>query len=213
MLTCFELYNSTATGLSPEIAYFNMAEEGGNYDILIQPRDAHNILRPETVESLFYLHKATMHERQQAQQQGGQEEAATSVYQEWAWQIFEAFEQHSRVPTGGYSGLQNVQDVGSARINKMESFWLGETLKYFYLLFSEQDLVPLDRYVFNTEAHPIPIFLPPWLEEEDDQQQQEEEEVDWPEDAPAAKDGEEGEEVAREAAEGQQAQGEDAPGA
>lgn len=31
-------------------------------------------------------------------------------------------------------------------------------LKYLYLLFHEDDLVPLDRWVFNTEAHPLPVF-------------------------------------------------------
>lgn len=31
-------------------------------------------------------------------------------------------------------------------------------LKYLYLLFSEEDLVPLDKWVFNTEAHPLPVF-------------------------------------------------------
>ena len=43
--------------------------------------------------------------------------------------------------------------------DKMESFWLAETLKYFYLLFSDDpDLIPLDEFVFNTEAHPLPIW-------------------------------------------------------
>jgi hypothetical protein len=40
----------------------------------------------------------------------------------------------------------------------MESFWLAETLKYMFLLFSPIDTVDRDLYVFNTEAHPIPIF-------------------------------------------------------
>jgi len=31
-------------------------------------------------------------------------------------------------------------------------------LKYFYLLFSPDDLLPLDQVVFNTEAHPFPRF-------------------------------------------------------
>jgi Glycosyl hydrolase family 47 len=31
-------------------------------------------------------------------------------------------------------------------------------LKYLFLLFSDDDLVPLDRWVFNTEAHPLPVF-------------------------------------------------------
>lgn len=33
-------------------------------------------------------------------------------------------------------------------------------MKYLYLLFSDDDLLPLDQVVFNTEAHPLPIFHP-----------------------------------------------------
>jgi mannosyl-oligosaccharide alpha-1,2-mannosidase len=40
----------------------------------------------------------------------------------------------------------------------MESFFLGETLKYLFLLFDDTGLLPLDRVVFNTEAHPFPIW-------------------------------------------------------
>ena len=47
----------------------------------------------------------------------------------------------------------------------METFFLGETLKYLYLLFTDQTeggenglVIPLDKDVFNTEAHPLPIF-------------------------------------------------------
>lgn len=39
-----------------------------------------------------------------------------------------------------------------------ESFWLAETLKYLWLLFSDDpSLLPLDKWVFNTEAHPLPV--------------------------------------------------------
>ncbi|KAL8880175.1 MAG: hypothetical protein Q9198_002360, partial [Flavoplaca austrocitrina] len=34
----------------------------------------------------------------------------------------------------------------------------AETLKYFYLLFSPVDLLPLDSIVINTEAHIFPRF-------------------------------------------------------
>ena len=42
----------------------------------------------------------------------------------------------------------------------MESFFLGETLKYLYLLFADVDKqeISLDQWVFNTEAHPLPIY-------------------------------------------------------
>lgn len=36
-----------------------------------------------------------------------------------------------------------------------QSFWLAETLKYFYLALSPPDLISLDDYVLNTEAHPF----------------------------------------------------------
>lgn len=34
----------------------------------------------------------------------------------------------------------------------------AETLKYFYLLFGPNDILPLDEVVFNTEAHAFPHF-------------------------------------------------------
>lgn len=37
-----------------------------------------------------------------------------------------------------------------------QSFMLAETLKYLYLVFSD-DQISLDKWVFNTEAHPLPI--------------------------------------------------------
>ena len=39
-----------------------------------------------------------------------------------------------------------------------QSFFLAETLKYLYLLFSPDDVIPLDLWVFNTEAHPLPVL-------------------------------------------------------
>lgn len=48
----------------------------------------------------------------------------------------------------------------SIQMDSMESFWCAETLKYFYLIFSEPSLVDLDEWVFNTEAHPFKRALP-----------------------------------------------------
>ncbi|KAL0696711.1 hypothetical protein Bca4012_063891 [Brassica carinata] len=44
-----------------------------------------------------------------------------------------------------------------AKDNKMQSFFLAETLKYLYLLFSPSSVISLDEWVFNTEAHPLKI--------------------------------------------------------
>ena len=40
----------------------------------------------------------------------------------------------------------------------MQTFWLAETLKYLLLLFSPPEALDLQGKVFNTEAHPTPIF-------------------------------------------------------
>lgn len=57
----------------------------------------------------------------------------------------------------GHSAVDNVHDPDSAPIflNNMESFWMAETLKYFYLLFATPDVISLDDWVLNTEAHPF----------------------------------------------------------
>lgn len=57
-------------------------------------------------------------------------------------------------------GHSAIYDVTAARnetlqIDEMESFWLAETLKYFYLLYSTPDTISLDDWVLNTEAHPF----------------------------------------------------------
>ncbi|XP_071947473.1 endoplasmic reticulum mannosyl-oligosaccharide 1,2-alpha-mannosidase-like [Antedon mediterranea] len=140
--TCYQTYARTATKLSPEISHFNMVPGTKGDDIIIKPADAHNLLRPETVESLLYMYRITGDE----------------IYRKWGWEIFQAFEKHTKLPHG-YSSIGNVQNVKDPGIrDKMESFFLGETLKYFFLLFSDdENLISFDKYVFNTEAHPLPI--------------------------------------------------------
>jgi len=39
----------------------------------------------------------------------------------------------------------------------IQSFFLAETLKYLYLIFMDDDVISLDKFVMNTEAHPMPI--------------------------------------------------------
>ena len=57
---------------------------------------------------------------------------------------------------GGYSGIRNVNIMRSSD-DVQQSFFLAETLKYLYLLFSDDDLLDLSQWVFNTEAHPLPV--------------------------------------------------------
>jgi mannosyl-oligosaccharide alpha-1,2-mannosidase len=52
-----------------------------------------------------------------------------------------------------HAALDDCTQEGSTKADRMESFWLAETLKYFYLIFAEPTLTSLDEYVLNTEAH------------------------------------------------------------
>lgn len=105
--------------------------------------DSHNLLRPETVESLFYMYRFTKDKK----------------YREWGWQIFRAFMKYTKID-GGFSSINNVKSPSNPGLkDKLESFFLAETLKYLFLLFSDDpQLIPLDKYVFNSEAHPLPIY-------------------------------------------------------
>ncbi|KAF9375698.1 mannosyl-oligosaccharide alpha-1,2-mannosidase [Mortierella sp. AD011] len=154
--TCYEMYRQTETGLAAEIVYWvrdkhqtigrSALEYTPGSDFIINNRDGHNWLRPEAVESLFYMWRFTGDEK----------------YREWGWKIFESIEKYSKVKTGGYSSIHDIRRKDNIRFSdKMETFFLAETLKYLYLLFSPNDFYPLDKYIFNTEAHPLPIFTPP----------------------------------------------------
>ncbi|KXN85750.1 Mannosyl-oligosaccharide 1,2-alpha-mannosidase MNS3, partial [Leucoagaricus sp. SymC.cos] len=155
--TCLHTHD-TVTGLSPEIVHFRIPSDGMDempgapQDWYIKgarrgepaPYTARYMLRPETVESLFIAYRLTGDER----------------YREHGWNIFQAIEKHCRVDSGGYATIINVDEIPAVKEDKMETFFLSETLKYLYLLFSDDTVIPLDRFVLNTEAHPFPIFTP-----------------------------------------------------
>jgi mannosyl-oligosaccharide alpha-1,2-mannosidase len=81
--------------------------EAWKADYIIKPLDAHNLQRPETVESLFVMWRVT----------------GDPVYREWGWKTFTAFEKHAKA-RGGYTSLYNVNAVPSPKRENMESFWL-----------------------------------------------------------------------------------------
>jgi mannosyl-oligosaccharide alpha-1,2-mannosidase len=96
------------------------------------------ILRPEAIESVFILYRTT----------------GDLVWREKGWAMFQSIRNATRVKYG-HAGVKDVMEENGEKLDKMESFWLSETLKYFYLLFAEPGLVSLDEWVFNTEAHPF----------------------------------------------------------
>jgi len=142
LATCYHTYAVNPTNLGPEIVFFN--KNGVGADMIIKPTDAHSLLRPETLESLFYFWRIT----------------GNQTYRDWGWKIWQGMEKYAKVEEGGYTSLNDVTTTeGRGTRDKMESFFMGETIKYLYLLFSDDpSLYPLDKYVFNTEAHAFPLF-------------------------------------------------------
>lgn len=68
--------------------------------------------------------------------------------------MFKSIEKLARTEVA-YSSVYDVTNTGTAHNGVMESFWTAETLKYIWLLFESEDVVSLDDWVLNTEAHPF----------------------------------------------------------
>jgi hypothetical protein len=146
MTTCQGMYEVTRTGLAPEIAFFHLPtpadgipdlytydpkhkpmsdkfdpsqDADWRQDFIIKPGDAHNLQRPETVESLFYMYRIT----------------GDAKYREWGWKIFEAFMKHTEAADdAGYTSIGNVNEIPPPTRNNMESFWPVSLMERFTIL-------------------------------------------------------------------------------
>lgn len=100
-------------------------------------------LRPEFIESTYYLYRATR----------------DPMYLQIGERVLELLQTKFKQRCG-FSGFQNVL-TGELQ-DRMETFVMSETLKYLYLLFDTEDKVLLHsnlmsnkNWVFSTEAHPL----------------------------------------------------------
>lgn len=93
-------------------------------------------LRPEIVESTYYLYQYTGDEK----------------YLEMGKTFFEDTIKYCKTDVA-YTGLKSV--VTKEKADYMHSFFFAETLKYYYLLFAPPKTLDFKKVVFNTEAHPI----------------------------------------------------------
>jgi mannosidase alpha-like ER degradation enhancer 2 len=121
-------------------------------------------LRPEIVESTYYLYHYAMLGKSSRSFRGGRRppargnaprlNAATSDahYLEMGQTMFRDFVKYCRTDEG-YAALKSV--VTKEKSDSMQSFLFAETFKYFYLLFASPKTLSFDRVIFNTEAHPI----------------------------------------------------------
>ncbi|OAP56682.1 hypothetical protein AYL99_08794 [Fonsecaea erecta] len=148
---CIYAYNAFPTGIMPEI--FKMracpsleaCEWDGEQVSELLPEGFESVsdrsykLRPEALESVFILYRTT----------------GDPGLLDAAWQMFQSIQAATETEYGN-GAIDDVTVTGKpTQRDSMESFWLAETLKYLYLIFSPPDLVSLDDYVLNTEAHPL----------------------------------------------------------
>ncbi|KID86728.1 1,2-a-D-mannosidase [Metarhizium guizhouense ARSEF 977] len=104
------------------------------------------ILRPETIESLYYAYRVT----------------GDNKYRDMVWEAFTAVRDLCRTKYG-FAGIRDVmQKNGGGQDNFQQSFFLAETLKYAYLTFAGDSAVQFhgeggNEFVFNTEAHPFRV--------------------------------------------------------
>jgi mannosidase alpha-like ER degradation enhancer 2 len=113
-------------GIEPEsLDYRAMKVTGAGY-----------ALRPEIVESAYYLRRLT----------------GDAQYLDQGREMFEDFERWCRTDTG-FAALDSV--VSKQKKDSQESFLYAETLKYYYLLFAPDTALDFAAITFNTEAHPL----------------------------------------------------------
>jgi len=122
--SCFKIWN--LYGIEPEaVDYSNM-----------KVTDASYVLRPEIIESAYYLHHYTK----------------DTKYLKMGEVFFNNLVKYCRTESG-YAALTDVRT--KEKSDAMESFFLAETLKYLYLLFAPEESLHFDKVVFTTEAHPL----------------------------------------------------------
>ncbi|KAE9532028.1 hypothetical protein AGLY_010230 [Aphis glycines] len=99
-------------------------------------------LRPEFLESTYFLYKAT----------------GDPHYLNVGRQVLNSLQKYARVECG-FAAVKDVRTT--ANEDTMDSFVLAETFKYLYLLFAESEdlIINIDEYLFTTEGHLLPLSL------------------------------------------------------
>lgn len=116
---------------------FNMEPEEFNF-ANDSVTSASYILRPENIESCFYLYRKT----------------GMNEYLWMAKVMIEDIIKNCKTEIA-FASIKNVATL--EKHNSMESFFFAETLKYAFLIFAPESVADLDKIVFNTEAHPFKI--------------------------------------------------------
>lgn len=96
----------------------------------VSVEDPRYLLRPEAIESIFLLYRIT----------------GDKTLQDRAWNMFSSISAAAKTNIA-FASVVDVTAEEPKLFDSMESFWTAETLKYFYLIFAEPDVVSLDEFV------------------------------------------------------------------
>ncbi|KAF2628238.1 glycoside hydrolase family 47 protein [Macroventuria anomochaeta] len=150
---CHATYASTATHIGPEVFGWDPSLIPAGQEAFFAQNGFYILrpgyqLRPEVIESYYYAYRAT----------------GDTKYQDWAWDAFVAVNATTRVGSG-YSTIRDVNVAGGGGFeDMMESFWFAEVLKYSYLIQVDDDApwqvskAGNNKWVWNTEAHPVRVY-------------------------------------------------------
>ncbi|KAH7107963.1 seven-hairpin glycosidase [Auriculariales sp. MPI-PUGE-AT-0066] len=178
--SCYLMYADQASGLAPELAVMQgwpddwrkgkwlphveewrrIGSPGGkppgvgnlaapwksgtrDYDIRVNSY----LSRPETMESQYIMWRVTGDPR----------------WRENGWKMWQAIEAKTKTDSG-FSSVWGVDSSNPTHMNSQPSYFLAETVKYAYLICIDPSEDPWSKgWVFNTEAHPLPVFQwSPW---------------------------------------------------
>jgi mannosyl-oligosaccharide alpha-1,2-mannosidase len=138
--TCATIYSESKSGVPPEDIFFNFGNISWPDDY--EPGYSKQyILRPEAVESVYTMWKFT----------------GLQKYRDWAWEMFLGINRSCRVHEG-FASIVDATLEKPEHKDEMESFFLAETMKYLYLIFSDSDIISPAEWVLTTEAHPVRIW-------------------------------------------------------
>ncbi|KAL6834812.1 glycoside hydrolase family 47 protein [Trichoderma camerunense] len=152
---CVWAYDSFASGIMPEAAdlvgckkldgpcpydetFLPLSNDPRLPPGFVNVKAKHYLLRPEAIESVFYMYRIT----------------GDQVWRDTAWRLWENIVRETEVDLA-FAIVEDVTVSKGTNGDVMETFWLAETLKYFYLIFDDEGVIDLDEWVFNTEAHPF----------------------------------------------------------
>jgi mannosyl-oligosaccharide alpha-1,2-mannosidase len=97
------------------------------------------------IESFYYAYRVTKDEK----------------YRDWAWEAWEAINRTARL-AHGFSYFHDVDSLHGKMGDNQESFFFSETLKYLFLIFSDDAEWQFNSkggsaWIFNTEGHPLKV--------------------------------------------------------